>query len=223
MEEKDLSELKHARIFNKISEQQIQALMGCVRGEIRTFPKDSIVLPAGEKTDSIGVLMEGKLQVESVDYWGNTAVMRLISPGEIFGEAYAASDSEPMPNDVVSLTDCRILFMNMHRMLTECQQACTFHNQLIQNLFKIATRRNRYMNRKISHMSKRTTREKLLSYLSDIAKQNDSNHFTIPFDRQQLADYLSVERSAMSAELSRMAKDGLIKYHKNEFTLLDEK
>ena len=110
--------------------------------------------------------------------------------------------------------------MNMHSILTECQRACSFHNQLIQNLYTIATRRNRYMNRKISHMSKRTTREKLLSYLSDIAQQKNSSHFTIPFGRQQLADYLSVERSAMSAELSRMQKDGLIKYHKNEFELL---
>lgn len=220
MEEKDLSELKKARIFNNITGDEIESLMDCVRGQIRSFPKDDIVFSAGEKIDSIGVLMEGQLQVESVDYWGNTAIISLIDPGEIVGEAYASADAEPIPNDVIALSDCRILFMNMHSILTECQRACSFHNQLIQNLYTIATRRNRYMNRKISHMSKRTTREKLLSYLSDIAQQKNSSRFTIPFDRQQLADYLSVERSAMSAELSRMQKDGLIKYHKNEFELL---
>ena len=222
MDKKDLSELKQARIFNNITEEQIESLMDCVQGTIRNFPKGSTVFSAGDQIDSIGVVMEGQLEVESLDYWGNTAIINLINPGEIFGEAYASADAEPLPNDVIALSESRVLFMNMQHILTQCQRAGPFHNQLIQNLFTIATRRNRYMNRKISHMSKRTTREKLLSFLSDIAQQKESNSFQIPFDRQQLADYLSVERSAMSAELSRMAKDGLIRYHKNQFELLDQ-
>lgn len=220
MTDKDLSELKTARIFKDINAEQIESLMNCVNGEIRSYKKGSIIFASGESIDSIGLVMEGCLQIESLDYWGNAAIIGLINPGEIFGEAYAAEDSEPLTNDVVALSNTRVLFMNMHNILNECKRACSFHNQLITNLYTIATKRNRYMNRKISHMSKRTTREKLLSYLSDVARQKNSSHFTIPFDRQQLADYLSVERSAMSAELSRMAKDGLIRYHKSEFELL---
>ena len=219
MNTQDLSELEQARIFTGISGEQIELLMDCVHGEIRTYDKDSYIFSAGDQISQIGVVMEGQLQVENIDYWGNAAIINLIGPGEIFGEAYSSPDSEPLPNDIRALTRCRVLFMDMHGILTTCQRACSFHNLLIQNLYMISTRRNRYMNRKISHMSKRTTREKLLAYLSDEAQRHDSKHFAIPFDRQQLADYLSVERSAMSAELSRMQRDGLISYHKNEFTL----
>lgn len=220
MTEEELDELEKARIFKSINRDEIKTLLECVSGNIRLYPKNSVIFSAGEKIDSIGVLMEGQIQIESIDYWGNTAVIRLLNPGEVFGEAYAMPDAEVLPNDAVAMTDCRILLMNMQHVLTTCQSNCSFHNQLIRNLYTIATTQNRYMNRKISHMSKRTTREKLLSYLSDIAARKNSNHFTIPFSRQQLADYLSVERSAMSAELSRMQKDGLIVYHKNEFTLM---
>ena len=219
MNEKELNELERARIFTNINGEQIESLMDCVHGEIKTYDKDSYIFSAGEQITKIGVVMEGQVQVENIDYWGNAAIINLINPGEIFGESYASPDAEPLPNDILALTKCKVLFMDMHSILTTCQRSCSFHNQLIQNLYMIATKRNRYMNRKISHMSKRTTREKLLAYLSDEAQRQESKHFTIPFDRQQLADYLSVERSAMSAELSRMQRDGLISYHKNEFTL----
>ncbi|MDY6352784.1 Crp/Fnr family transcriptional regulator [Candidatus Weimeria sp. HCP3S3_B5] len=219
MNEKELNELSKARIFKRISNAEIESLMDCIQGRIRTYSRNSYVFSAGDEIREIGIVMEGQLEVLNTDYWGNDAVINLIGPGEIFGEAYASDDSEPLPNDIKALKDSKVLFMNMTRILTTCQKSCSFHNQLIQNLYMIATRRNRYMNRKISHMSKRTTREKLLAYLSDEARMQGSRHFMIPFDRQQLADYLSVERSAMSAELSRMQKDGLISFHKNEFTL----
>ena len=115
--------------------------------------------------------------------------------------------------------DCELLFLNVSRLLTSCQAACAFHNRLIQNLVAILGRKTMVFNEKLTHLSKRTTREKLLSYLSSQALQKGSLSFAIPYDRQQLADYLCVERAAMSTELSKLQKEGILQYHKNHFVL----
>ena len=143
----------------------------------------------------------------------------MISTGEMFGEAYAAPDSGAMTNDVIAAEDCTVMFFDINRILTVCSSACRFHTTVVQNIVFALSEKNRKLMQKLGHMSKRTTREKLISYLSEQARKNGSGSFTIPFNRQQLADFLSVDRSAMSNELCRLRDDGMIEFEKNRFVL----
>jgi CRP-like cAMP-binding protein len=143
----------------------------------------------------------------------------MIRPGEMFGEAYVSPESGVLINDVVAEAESEVLFFDVKRILTVCPSACRFHATVIQNLFYAISEKNRKLVQKIGHMSKRTTRAKLLSYLSEEAKKQNSTNIMIPFNRQQLADFLSVDRSAMSNELCKMRDEGLLVFEKNEFTL----
>ena len=142
-----------------------------------------------------------------------------ISPGEVFGEVYAWLGSE-MHNDAVAIQPSTGLFLNTNRILTVCTSACRYHTRLIQNLLSVIASKNLFLTQKLEHMSQRSTREKLLSYLSEQAQRVGKESFDIPFNRQQLADFLSVDRSAMSNELSKMRKEGLLEFERNHFVLL---
>ena len=165
-------------------------------------------------------MVEGNLHIQKDDYWGHRSIINSVGVGEMFGEAYAAPDSGTLLNDVVAVEDSTVLFFDVRRILTVCSSACNFHSMVVQNLFFAISEKNRRLVQKLGHMAKRSTREKLISYLSEEAKQQNSGTFTIPFNRQQLADFLSVDRSAMSNELCKMRDDGLLTFEKNRFTLL---
>ena len=156
-------------------------------------------------------------------YWGNSHIFGHIGKGQVFAENYAAIPGKELICDVVACEETEVLFLNMRNMLTTCQRGCAFHTHIIQNLLRISAQKNLNLSTRMMHTASKSLRERLLSYLSEQALENGSSHFTIPFDRQQLADYLAVDRSAMSNELSKMQKDGLISYHKNEFTLSEDK
>ena len=164
--------------------------------------------------------MEGKIHIQKDDYWGNRSILSVISVGEMFGEGYAAPESGALLNDVVAVEDSSVIFFDVKRILTTCSSACRFHNMIVQNMFFAISDKNRKLVQKLGHMSGRTTRAKLISYLSEEAKRQGSSTFTVPFNRQQLADYLCVDRSAMSNELCKMRDEGMIKFEKSRFELL---
>ena len=182
-----------------------------------------ICLPVGEYrivvVDHLLLLAEGRLHIQKEDYWGNRSILNEIRPGEMFGEAYIAPDSGSLLNDVVAAEDSVVLMFDTEKVFSVCPSACPFHTRLVKNLFYAVSEKNRSLVSKLGHMSQRSTREKLLSYLSDEAKRQNSSSFTIPFNRQQLADFLSVDRSAMSNELGKMRDEGILGFHKSEFTL----
>ena len=212
--------LKHTQLFAGIGEPEISAMLNCLQANLRTYQKGDYVFREGERLDKITVLVEGKLLIQKDDFWGNRSIVNVIRIGEMFGEAYIAPESGSILNDVIAEENSAVIFFDVHRILTTCPSACRFHSMIIENLFFAISEKNRKLVQKIGHISKRTTRAKLLSYLSEESKHHNSNHFTIPFNRQQLADFLSVDRSAMSNELSKMRDEGLILFDKNEFTLL---
>ena len=168
----------------------------------------------------ITVLVDGELHIQRDDYWGNRAIVNRIAAGEMFGEAYIAPDSGTLLNDVVAIEDSAVIFFDVKRIITVCSSACRFHSMVVQNLFFAISEKNRMLVQKLRHISKRSTREKLISYLSEEAKKQNSSSFIIPFNRQQLADFLSVDRSAMSNELCRMRDEGLLEFDKSAFKLL---
>ena len=184
------------------------------------YKKGEYVLRQGEHMSFITVLVDGELHIQRDDYWGNRAIIIPIAVGEMFGEAYIAPEIGALLNDVVAVEDSAVIFFDVKRIITVCSSACRFHSMVVQNLFFAISEKNRKLVQKLGHMSKRSTREKLISYLSEESKRQNSARFTIPFNRQQLADFLSVDRSAMSNELCKMRDEGLLRFEKNSFTLL---
>ncbi len=217
---KYIETLKRIRLFSGVGEQEISAMLNCLQAKLLTFSKGDYVFREGEHIDCITVLVEGKLLIQHDDFWGNRNIINIIQAGEMFGEAYAAPESSTLLNDVIAEEESIVIFFDIKRILTVCPSACRFHSIVVQNLFFSISEKNRKLVQKIGHMSKRSTRSKLLSYLSEEAKRHNNSRFTIPFTRQQLADFLCVDRSAMSNELCKMRDEGLLQFNKNEFTLL---
>lgn len=211
--------LKRTKLFAGVGEEEIAAMLSCLGARFCTFKKGEYVLRQGERLEDILVLAKGSLHIQRDDYWGNRSILRHIMIGEIFGEAYAAPESGALLNDVVALEDSAVFFFDEKRVITTCSSACRFHAMVVRNLFFAISEKNRALVQKLDHMSRRTTREKLISYLSAEAKKQNSPSITIPFNRQQLADFLAVDRSAMSNELGKMRDDGLLEFEKNHFTL----
>ena len=212
--------LKNTKLFSGVGEEEIGSMLSCLGARLRTYKKGEYVLRQGEHLEEIVLLASGRVLIQKEDYWGNRSILGEIGVGEIFGEAYVAPESGALLNDVVALEDSAVFFFDVRRVISTCSSACRFHTMVVQNLFFAISEKNRSLVQKLSCMSRRTTREKLISYLSEEAKKQNSASITIPFNRQQLADYLSVDRSAMSNELCKMRDDGLVRFEKNHFTLL---
>lgn len=208
-------------MFSGIGVEEIESLLSCLSARLCEYGKGEYVIREGEHLSDILVLVEGNLHIQKDDYWGNRSILGHISAGEMFGEAYVAPDSGAVLNDVVATEKSKVIFFNVKRILTTCSSACRFHSLVVQNMFFAISDKNRKLVQKLGHMSKRSTREKLISYLSEEAKRQNSPRFTIPFNRQQLADFLSVDRSAMSNELCKMRDEGLIEFDKSSFVLLE--
>ncbi|MBQ8057864.1 MAG: Crp/Fnr family transcriptional regulator [Ruminococcus sp.] len=212
--------LKHTTMFSGISESDIQTMTSCLNANFKEYKKGEYIFRQGEYLDHFCVLISGSVHIQSDDYWGNRSIVSQVKPSQMFGESYAVSGSSAVLTDAVATSDCVVAFFNVKKLMTVCPHACSFHSAVIQNLLIALTHKNRALMQKLTHISKRTTREKLISYLSNESKLNGSNSFSIPFNRQQLADFLSVDRSAMSNELCKMRDEGLLTFDKNNFTLL---
>ncbi len=217
--EKFIPILKKTQIFSGISEQEISAMFSCLEARPSKYKKGEYIFHQGEQINSIAVIVEGKVTLQQDDFWGNRSIISIISTGGMIGEAYSLPESGAVPHDAVAAEDSTVIFFNINKMLTVCSSACKFHSLVVQNLFFAISDKNRQLIGKLGHISRRSTREKLISYLSEQAAKQNSSTFSIPFNRQQLADYLSVDRSAMSNELCKMRDDGLLTFNKNNFSL----
>ena len=211
--------LKKTKLFSGVGDEEISTMLSCLGASLFTYKKGDYVLRQGEHLSDILVLVEGSLHIQRDDYWGNRSILGHIGIGEIFGEAYAAPDSGTLLNDVIAVEDSSVFSFDVKRVISTCSSACRFHTMVVQNLFFAISEKNRTLVQKLDYLSRRTTREKLISYLSEEAKWQNSPQITIPFNRQQLADYLSVDRSAMSNELGKMRDEGLLEFEKNRFRL----
>ena len=213
--------LKRTRLFAGVGEDEIALLLSCLGARLCEYQKGEYVLRQGEHISDIMIPAEGILHIQKDDYWGNRSILGQVSPGEMFGEAYAFSQSGAILNDIIAIEDSKVIFFDVKRILTTCSAACRFHSMVVRNMFFAISEKNRSLVQKLGHMSMRTTREKLISYLSEEAKKQNSSRFTIPFNRQQLADFLSVDRSAMSKELCKMRDEGFLEFKKNQFVLFE--
>lgn len=211
--------LKNSPFFTGMTEQEILSILKCVNAALVSRADGEYVLRAGESTSCTGLLLSGSVLVIQEDLWGHRNIIARLLPGDFFAEPYAATPGSVLGVSVVADGDCAYLLLNIARLLTVCPTVCEHHSRLIRNLVSVLARKVLLFNDKITHMSKRTTREKLLSYLSAESVRQGKLSFTIPYDRQQLADYLCVERAAMSAELSKLQREGLLRTCRSHFEL----
>ncbi|MBQ9068374.1 MAG: Crp/Fnr family transcriptional regulator [Eggerthellaceae bacterium] len=195
-------------------------MMGCLQPHVRTFRKGSYLLRQGDAVSSLGMVLSGSVLIRSEDYWGNGNILARSGPGSLFAEAFACMPNAMSTVDVVAGEKTEAIFMDVARIISTCPSACAHHTRLIRNLTSVLAQRNYALTQKMGHLTKRTTREKVLSYLSSRSQDVGSSRFTIPFDRQQLADYLSVDRSALSSCLGALKREGIIDFRKNSFELM---
>ena len=215
----DIHLLAGTRLFQGIREHEIEAMLTCLSAEERTYRKDAYIYRAGDVTGRLGVVMEGAVNIIKDDVWGNRKIIENIGGGQIFGETYACLKGEPLMVDVQASERSRILFMDVNRILTTCSSSCDFHNRLIRSLMYVLAGKNLMLTKKMDIITPKSLRERVMVYLSQESVKQGCRTVTVPFNRQQMADYLSVDRSALSAELSRMQRDGEISYEKNRFTI----
>jgi CRP-like cAMP-binding protein len=185
-------------------------MLTCLNARVVAVTKGEPIFLEGDSAGFVGIVLEGSIQVVRDDFYGNRSVLSHAEQGDIFGEAFACANVESMPVSGFAIRNSSVMLLSCQKMLTVCSSACIFHNQLVKNLLKVVAEKNLDLNRKIQFMSQKTTKEKLMAYLLEHAKRAGSTEFTIPFDRQTLADYLGVERSAMSTELSKLKKAGVL-------------
>ena len=185
----------------------------------KDFPKEAFVLRAGDTTDSIGLVLAGTVLIIQEDIWGNRNILSKARPGQTFAAAYACAPGSKLNVSVIAETPVTAMFLNVKRILNMCPSACSHHSRVIRNLLSELAGKNLRLNEKLTHIGQRTTRSKIMSYLSAEAQRLGTYEFDIPFSRQQLADYLAVERSGLSLELGKMRSEGLIDFHKSHFIL----
>jgi CRP-like cAMP-binding protein len=207
-------------LFTGISPAELPSLLGCLGARERVYAKGEIIFFEGDPARYIGLVISGSVQIVKEDYFGNRSILAHVTPGELFAEAFSCAGFR-LEVSAIAAEQCLIMLIEYQKVIMTCPTSCLFHTQLIRNMAGILAAKNIQLSRKLEHIGKKTTREKLLSYLKEQAKTASSSRFAIPFDRQELADYLGVERSAMSAELGRMKDEGLLDFNKNRFELFN--
>lgn len=216
---KFLPVIRSSQLFSGISENELSAVLSCLDTRKESFPKDTFLMRVGDTAESVGLVLSGSVLIIQEDIWGNRNILSKSGPGQTFAAAYACAPGSVLNVSVVAETPVDVMFLNVKRVLNVCSSACAHHNRIVQNLLGELAVKNLRLGEKLTHMGQRTTRAKLMSYLSAEAQRLGKYEFDIPFSRQQLADYLAVERSGLSLELGKMKKDGLLDFHKGHFVL----
>jgi len=212
--------MKECPLFTGIDDTQLESLLGCLDAKYCSYNKDEFIFRMDEKAEFVGVVLAGAANIIQEDFWGNRSILGRVSPGELFGEAFSCAESNRLHVSAVATEPSVVMQINYRRIITVCPASCVFHTKLIINMLRVLANKNIMLIRKIEHISRRTTKEKLLSFLSDQALLKSSSEIVIPYNRQELADFLCVERSALSRELGEMKREGLLDYDKNRFVLL---
>ncbi|MDR3301403.1 MAG: Crp/Fnr family transcriptional regulator [Spirochaetaceae bacterium] len=212
--------LLNCRLFERLKIEEIEKLLGCFHARTKKFEKDAYLFMEGDEISTMGIVITGAIHLVREDFWGNRTIIARIAAGEIFAESFACGKSARLPMSVIAAQKTEVLFIDAKKINAVCACACAFHTKILSNMVGELAGKNTHLVKKIQHLSQRSTRGKLISYLSSQARDAGKSDFEIPFNREEMADFLSVDRSAMSAELGRMKACGLLTFRKNHFTLL---
>ncbi len=209
---------RETNLFKGLTDDEIEMMLSCLKATEKEYSKDSYIFHEGDITKSLGIVLSGEILIMQEDFWGRRNIITASGKNESFGEVFAIT-GKPLTVSVVAKKDSAILFIDAGRIMNACSSTCHPHNTVIRNLLSDIASKNMKMNEKLSHIARRTTREKILSYLSAEAKKRGSAEFDIPFSHQQLADYLYVDRSGLSLELSKLRIENILYYNRNHFLL----
>lgn len=212
--------LYQSGLFGGIAEADIAAMLNCLQAREVSYSKGQFIYQENDVVQEAGIVMSGKVHVLQEDFWGNRNIVSVMQRGDIFGEVYACLGNEKLRISICAETDCQMLFINLRKAMHVCRNTCLFHQKLVENIVYSIARKNLNLTAKIQHISRRSIREKVLSYLSEESRRNESSYFSIPFTRQQMADFLAVDRSALSKELAKMKEEGIIEFERNQFHLI---
>ena len=212
--------LKKCPLFDQISDENLLTMLNCLGARVEHFDKKYTIFAEGTSAVHIGIVLSGSIQIIQIDYYGNRSILSSLGTSQVFAEAFACAEIAALPVSVIANEPSDIMLIDCRHILHTCANQCGFHQQLIYNLMKDLAMKTILFHRKIEIIAKRTTREKLMTYLTQTAKECGCSAFEVPFDRQELADYLEVDRSGLSAEISKMKKDGLIEADRKFFRLL---
>lgn len=211
--------IRSSTLFSGISAEEFTAMLSCLDTKTESFLKDAFLMRAGDTAESIGLVLSGNVLIVQEDIWGNRNILSKAGPGQTFAAAYACAPGSVLNVSVLAETPVTAMFLNVKRVLNVCPSACAHHSRIIRNLLGELAEKNLRFGEKLTHMGQRTTRAKLMSYFSAEAQRLGTYEFDIPFSRQQLADYLAVERSGLSQELGKMRDEGLLSFRKSHFVL----
>lgn len=213
-------ELKNTKIFASASEFECQAMMFCFKTRFKSFNKHQPIVEQGEEMDEVVMIVKGGAIVQNIDSLGDISILMRMKKGDVYGLESAFAGENVYKDTVIATEKTLVLFMNKHRLINPCANKCRRHDIVVKHIMQSVAEKNVELLEKLTHLSKKTIRDKLLSYFNSLAQKSGSNYFEIPFNKTELANYLSVDRSAMSTELSRMKDDGLLEYEKKQFRLI---
>ena len=212
--------LMHTPLFSSLSQAELPHMLQCLQARVKPYDTRQFIIHETDSVNDIGIVLEGEVQVITEDELGNRSITTNLGVGQLFGHVSASKMAQNSPVSIMAVQDSQIMHLKFHKLVAPCPRACSFHSRVIENMMNVLAERNLMMNRKLSILSQRSMRDKLLAYLAWQSHDQGSLTFTIPFNRDELADYLCVNRSALSREISHMCDEGLIISERNRFTLL---
>lgn len=212
--------LRSCPLFCGITDAELSAVLSCLGAKVIPFDKGEVILSEGEPARCVGVVLSGAVHIVQVDYFGNRSIIEGIGASGLFGESFACAGAASIPVSAIAAEPAWVMLIDCLKITCSCSSACEFHQRMIYNLLKVVAEKNLAFYRKLEITSKRSTREKLLAYLLFQAKQTGTDSFEIPYNRQELADYLGVERSGLSVEIGKLRRQGVIAADRKQFRFL---
>lgn len=212
--------LQKTALFDGMDIDEIKSILNCFGSKRQSFKKQETIIFAGDYVTTVGIVLEGSVQVSTESIDGDRTILTELSAGDIFAETFVCAEVKESPAFVIASTDCEILFVEYLKIITSCQSSCAFHTRLIKNMLKLIAQKNMFFNQKMEFLALRTIRQKIIAYLQYEMKKQRTKNLTLPFKRQELSDYLCIDRSALSRELCKMRDEEMIAFSKNKVDVL---
>lgn len=221
IEERVVKCLHGTALFRGIDHQGIAEMLNCLNPRIQKYKKSDTIANTGAPFHGIGIVIEGEVVIAKENIAGNRMILTVLKAGDMFGEMISFTEKKIWPVTVTAQSDSEVIFISPENLITRCEKLCAPHQQIIQNMLHIMSKKALLLSRKVDYLSIRSLRGKLCAYLIEQWKNQGGSIFTLPMNRDELADFFNVARPSISRELSKMKEDGLIDFHKASFKIVD--
>ncbi len=214
---KQLSLIARSPLFKNLDPSSLPLIFQHLHAEVRRFPAQALIASEGDPCTGIGIVLGGSIDVKKIHLSGKETTITEITPSETFGEVIIFSDHKTYPSALISQQKTTLLFISEEEIL----RLCRFNHVFLKNLMGLLSNKVLMMSDKVRILSYDRLRQRIASYLIGFYHKTHSSTFTVPHNRQEMADYLSMPRPSLSRELKNMKTEGLISYRRNQFTLIN--